>query len=363
MSWVRIVAVGLAVGCSLVIGGCSSRPIQGVLIPQANSAPGTSRVPVLVATTRERSTDDPGAMFNGERAENTSYAAVTVSIPPDGSRKVGAVQWPESPPGDPARNFVTVSADYLSDKPAFVAAVSNQAKKTGRNKALIFVHGFNNRFDDAVYRFAQIAHDSKAPAIPILFTWPSRGEIRLRAYTYDRESANYSRDALEDLIRTVAANPNIKEINILAHSMGNWVALEALRGLAIRSGKVGDKIKYAMLVAPDVDVDVFRTQIRRIGTTGPRFALFTSQDDKALGLSQVIWGGVPRLGEINPDAEPYRSELERDHIVVFDLTKLGGEAHDRAFEDVTSVVGMIRRRLGEGQELNDDQSMLPSGLQ
>jgi esterase/lipase superfamily enzyme len=61
------------------------------------------------------------------------------------------------------------------------------------------VHGFNNRFDDAVYRFAQIVHDSKVPAIPVLFTWPSRGEMKLRAYTYDRESANYSRDALESL--------------------------------------------------------------------------------------------------------------------------------------------------------------------
>jgi esterase/lipase superfamily enzyme len=71
------------------------------------------------------------------------------------------------------------------------------AKQTGRSKVLVFVHGFNNRFDDAVYRFAQIVHDSKAQVIPVLFTWPSLGETRLRAYTYDRESANYSRDALE----------------------------------------------------------------------------------------------------------------------------------------------------------------------
>src|SRR5262245_31460910 len=148
MSRMGIVAGVLASGCLLVVGGCSSRPSQGVLIPQANSVPGTSRVPMLVATTRGRSADDPGLMFNSERAENISYAAITVSIPPDESRKVGAVQWPETPPGDPARNFVTVSADYLNDKPAFAAAVSSQAKKTGRNKALIFIHGFNNRFDD-----------------------------------------------------------------------------------------------------------------------------------------------------------------------------------------------------------------------
>lgn len=340
----------------MVQAGCSGRPLQGVMIPTSEAAPGTTQVPVLVATTRKKSTADPGEMFSGERAEAVSYAAVTISVPPDDARKVGEVQWPASPPGDPRRDFVTVSADYVDDR-AFNAQINRIAKQTGRNRALIFVHGFNNRFDDAVYRFAQIVHDSKAPAIPVLFTWPSRGEVKLRAYTYDRESANYSRDALEQLIDTLARHPNIREVNILAHSMGNWVTLEALRGrsirLAERPGQV-DKVKNAFLVAPDVDVDVFRAQIKRMGPNRPRIALFVSQDDKALELSKTIWGGVPRLGEINPGIEPYRTELEKDRIAVFDLTTLksvGDDAHSRAFEDITTVMGMIKKRLNDGQQI------------
>src|SRR5262249_16438837 len=147
------------------------------------------------------------------------------------------------------------------------------------------------------------------------FTWPSRGELRLGAYAYDRESATYSRDALEQLLDTLAANPNVKEINILAHSMGNWVALEALRGKAIGGrGKIGSKIKNAFLVAPDVDVDVFRTQIQRMGTPRPRFALFIAQDDEALGLSKFLWGGMARIGSVNPDEAQYRSILERQQV-------------------------------------------------
>ena len=244
---------------------------------------------VLAATNRRRSTNNAGDMFSGERAEDVSYAAIAVSIPPDSARKVGQVQWPGSLPGNPQRDFVTVSADYL-DKRAFSAAVSTAAKQSGKSKVLVFVHGFNNRFDDAVYRFAQIVHDAKAEGIPVLFTWPSRGELRLNAYAYDRESANYSRDALEQLLDTLAANPHVKEVNILAHSMGNWVTLEALRGKAIGGGKIGGKIKNVLLVAPDVDVDVFRTQIRRMGAQRPRFALFVSQDDKALELSAAHLG-------------------------------------------------------------------------
>jgi len=339
-----VTAVGLA------CGACSSMPDK-TMIPVSAVAEGTTRVPILVATTRQPVPGDPGAMFNGERANVVSYAAVTISVPPDEARTVGHVQWPSSTPGDPRREFVTVAANYI-DKNEFSSAL---ASATGgkRRKVLVFVHGFNNRFDDAVFRFAQIVHDSKSPAIPILFTWPSRGEVALRAYTYDRDSATYSRDALEQLLTTLSRNPNVSEINVVAHSMGNWLTLETLRTLAVQEARAPDrmhldKLKNILLVSPDVDVDVFRSQMHRIGAYKPRIALFLSQDDSVLGLSNLIWGGTARLGDINPNEEPYRSELARDNILVFDLTKLrssGDSPHSRAFDDITTVMTMIETRL------------------
>ncbi len=350
-------------GVAIVCAGCSGRTAEGVLMAAADTVnfEGTSRVTILAATTRQRSNGVPGVMFTGTRADGVSYASVTVSIPPDSARKIGEVQWPISLPGDPRHDFVTVSANYIGKKD-FTDAITATAKQTGRNKVLVFIHGFNNKFDDAVYRLAQVVHDAKAPGIPVLFSWPSRGEVSLRSYTYDRESANYSRDALEALLDQIASNPNIAEINIVAHSMGNWVTLESLRTRSIetqrarsaRTRRILDKVKNVLLVAPDVDVDVFRMQIARIGTPRPRIAVFVSQDDTALALSKTLWGGVPRLGEINPNAEPYRSEFERDHIEAFDLTTLktaGDSAHDRAFEDVTTVVKMLKERYGEDQKV------------
>jgi esterase/lipase superfamily enzyme len=111
-----------------------------------------------------------------------------------------------------------------------------------------------------------------------------------------------------------------------------------------------------LLVAPDVDVNVFRQQMLQIGNAGPRFALFLSQDDHALKISKSISGGAIRLGDINADEEPYKSEFQRDKVLVFDLTHLGGDSHSRAFDDVTSVMGMIERRLAAGQELAEDTS-------
>jgi esterase/lipase superfamily enzyme len=336
---------------SAICGGACSRLPQGALLPVAQAeTEGTSRVPVLAATTRKRSTSDAGEMFDSGLAEELSYASLTVSIPPDASRKVGEVQWPTSLPADPRQSFVTVSADYL-DKQSFVAALSSAAKQGGRGKVLVFVHGFNNRFDEAVYRFAQIKHDSGAPAIPILFSWPSRGQVNLNAYREDLESAINSRAAFEQLLDTIALNANVKEVTVVCHSMGCFLTLEALRSKVARTGRIGAKVKNVLLVAPDVDINLFRTQMREMGNARPRFALFMSHDDHALKLSKSIWGGVPRLGEVDPDQDPYKTDFQRERIMVFDLSGLRGRAHSRAFEDVTSVMAMIEQRLAQGQEM------------
>jgi esterase/lipase superfamily enzyme len=341
---------------ALVVGACASIPDK-MMVPVIATTDGATQVPILVATTRRAVPDNPGIMFDSERATTMSYAAVTISVPPDTVRAVGHVQWPTVAPGDPRRDFVTASADYI-DKTQFRSAIAHAAQG-GRKRVLVFVHGFNNKFDEAVFRFAQIVHDSKSKAIPVLFTWPSRGEIALSAYTYDRDSANYSRDALEQLLVMLAQDPNVAEINVVAHSMGNWVTLEALRSRSIQRAAApnrdrADKLKNALLVAPDVDVDVFRSQIQRMGPYRPRIELFVSRDDTALDASKIIWGGIPRIGDVNVLEEPYRSELARDNIVAFDLTKLktpGDSAHSRAFDDITEVMTLIEQKLPREKQL------------
>jgi esterase/lipase superfamily enzyme len=347
---------------ALACFSCAGRPLQGVIVPTAETAEGTSRIPVLIATTRQRSTGDAGEMFGSDSAAALSYARVIVSIPPDNARKVGAIQWPASPPGDPRRDFVTVSAEHL-DRPGFSAALTTAAKATRRSTAMIFVHGFNNRFDDAAYRLAQIVQDSKAPVIPVLFSWPSKAVVGLDAYKADREIADQSSSPLDQLIDTVALNPNVKVITVLCHSMGCLPALDALRSRSMRTGKIGAKVKNVLLVAPDVDAIGFQEQMQQMGNARPRFALFLSQDDHALKISKSIAGGATRLGDVNADEEPYKSVFGREKILVFDLTHLEGSAHSRAFDSVTSVMGMIERRLAAGQDLAEDTSRAVSADQ
>ena len=78
-------------------------------------------------------------------------------------------------------------------------------KRMPGRRVLIFVHGFNTRFEEAVYRFAQIVHDARVDVAPVLFTWPSGGSVT--DYVYDRDSAVYSRDALEAVLAGFGQGP------------------------------------------------------------------------------------------------------------------------------------------------------------
>jgi esterase/lipase superfamily enzyme len=170
---------------------------------------------MLVATTRAPS-GDPATLYTGERGPGVSLSAFTVSIPPEQSRRVGEVQWPQRLPADPEREFATLGVKPLAGVGEARGWLKQNLPRSRR--VLIFVHGFNNRFEDAVYRFAQIAHDSGANAAPVLFTWPSRGSVF--AYGFDRESANFSRDAFEETVWRIAKDPEVGDVTIMAHSMG-----------------------------------------------------------------------------------------------------------------------------------------------
>lgn len=350
---------------ALVLGLCAcAGPPRGLMtpVPVTGDAGARSAVNMLVVTTRQRAEGNDAILFNGERSTGLSFADVTVSIPPEARRTQGEVQWPERVPGNPDTDFVTTRADVLPLVDARRRFEQRLVDPRIQGRVLVFVHGYNTRFESAVMRFAQIVHDSRAPSLPVLFTWPSRGQ--LTAYTYDRESANYSRDGLETALAEIAKNPRVREIAIIAHSMGNWVTLEALRQGAIRNDRVHPKIREVMLAAPDVDADVFRTQIAALGPSRPNMTLFVARDDAALGLSRRLWGDVQRVGSIDVGAEPFRSYFLRERITVVDLTELrtGDPVAHEKFARSPEVVQFIGRRLVDGQRVGDQTETLAHRL-
>ncbi len=353
-------SVLFALGLAALAAGCSTRPYGDLVV--GAGAPDAGTVDMLVATTRAAGSEPPGVIFGGARGRGLDFANIVISIPPDSARTPGDVQWPSSPPGDPERSFVTLRVDRLDLAQARADFDARVARTSGR-KVLVFVHGYNTRFEEAVYRFAQIVHDAHVDVAPVLFTWPSGGAAI--DYIYDRDSAIYSRDALEAMLQALVKDPTVGSISILAHSMGNYIVVEALRQMAIRNRELSPKIRDVMLASPDIDVDVFRRQIAMIDA-GPRpanFFLFVSRDDRALGLSSFLARGSTRLGALDPAKDPYRSILEQAGVHVIDLTSFASNdiANNGKFA-TGEVVAAIGERLAEGQTLTDAKPGLVESL-
>jgi esterase/lipase superfamily enzyme len=321
-----------------------------MLLPYTTPAAAVSEVAgthqIFIATTRARA-KDKAQVFDGSRSEALSLARVTVTVPPH--HQTGKIERPSGRVANPAKYFTASDFVPYDDPPAFVAAMRPDIARHG-GRVLVFVHGYNNLFDDAVYRITQIVQDTGFDGTPVLFSWASGG--RTVDYVYDRDSALGARDRLEEtllLLRQAGA----RRIDIIAHSMGNLLLIETLRQMAVEDhrdidGRLGDVV----LASPDIDVDLFKTQMKRYGKPDRPFILLLSRDDRALTISQVIGGDRPRLG-----GYANTQEIADLGLTVVDLTAVsaGDQLNHAKFADNPLMVKL----LGEGlknRELRNDQA-------
>lgn len=106
---------------------------------------------MLVATTRKASTD-PGQLYPGECGTAISLNNLIVSIPPDGTRKLGEVQWPKHVPPNPEKEFAVLKVEKVASEQQALGWF--RKNRNAKRHVIIFVHGFNNTYADAVFRFA-----------------------------------------------------------------------------------------------------------------------------------------------------------------------------------------------------------------
>ena len=303
---------------------------------------------IFVATTREPSADPK--VFGNSRSSRLNFARVNVTVPK--VHKTGQIERHKpGKPDDPLNYFTATDVVAYDSQPNFSTALSKDIAARG-GRAMVFIHGYNTSFDSAVYRATQIAHDSGYPGTPVLFSWASGGSTK--DYVYDRESASVARDQLEATLRLLAQS-GARRIDIVAHSMGTWVTMEALRQLAITGnrnlyGKLGDVV----LASPDIDVDVFKAQMQRYGKPDKPFFLFLSSDDRALRLSGIIAGNKPRLGDYKDAAD-----LAQYGVVVVDVSQekgFDGLNHTK-FADNPTLVKLLGQRLREDDGYATDRDV------
>jgi esterase/lipase superfamily enzyme len=198
---------------------------------------------------------------------------------------------------DPERHFVIVDRGILGEQ-NFWSGVQEQADHVPDGEALLFIHGYNVTFDDAVIRTAQLAWDLKFKGAPITYSWPSDGHTL--AYVADKEANEGTVLPLKTFLVSLHTRLHVKRIHIIAHSMGNRALIQALAQVAREHlGGEPPLFQNLILAAPDVDRRVFLELAAAFSSEASRVTLYASDSDKALAGAQALQR-FARAGDANP---------------------------------------------------------------
>ncbi len=199
---------------------------------------------------------------------------------------------------DPKKHFTVQEIKALSEA-EFLDFVKQRlaTSKAFQDHAIVFVHGFNTTFDNAVYRTAQMSYDLKFDGVSALYSWPSKGQTGLQDYGYDRDSAGQAEPYFKQFLELVIQKSGAKSLSVIAHSMGNQLLLPVLKDLK-NSMPAGVQLSQIILAAPDVDRDRFEIMANDIKAFAKGVTLYAASNDRALNASMRLAGGVPRAGDV-----------------------------------------------------------------
>ena len=203
----------------------------------------------------------------------------------------------------------TLQVEVEAEEERAKNALRERLARTPRKDVYLFVHGYNNNFDDSVETIGELWHFMGRQGVPVAYSWPAGRGGLLRGYTYDRESSEFTVYHLKETIRMIASVPEVQKIHVLAHSRGTDVATSALRELHLEFQGGGKdtrkelKLGTLILAAPDLDVEVViqRMVTARLGRVPEMFTLYCCKKDNALGISTWLFGSGERLGKLTAE--------------------------------------------------------------
>jgi esterase/lipase superfamily enzyme len=262
---------------------------------------GFATVRVFYGTNRAPSGDLKPALFYGRGRGDLQYGYLNVTIPQTHQEAELETQprWLEYTIGIDQtalrRRYVLLDQVTPLPKTEFERALHQQVADAPSKDLFIFVHGFNNTFEDAARRAAQMAYDLDFDGTPVLYSWPSQGSAT--AYAVDEASVGISGRKMADFLEAVVASSGAQRIHLLAHSMGNRALIEALQTFLAKRAPDKRQHLFGQIVftAPDVDRDYFVDVLDSLRGSAERVTLYASSNDYALRSSQFLHG-APRAG-------------------------------------------------------------------
>lgn len=247
-------------------------------------------VRVFYATDRQPTGNlTPADFYGADRSpdESIHLGTLDVSIPRD--HRMGEIErpsiWKLEFREDPAKHVVLLSVSPQSEAD-FYRGLSAKVDTSPDKDAFVFIHGFDNTFEQAAWRTAQLSYDLGFKGAPILYTWPSKGQ--LVTYPADEATVEWSTPHLQKFLEAVASQSHAKTIHLIAHSMGNRALTGALKAIAQSHQGTPPMFKEVFLAAPDIDAGVFRQLAEVFPFAADHVTLYASSRDQALAASQHV---------------------------------------------------------------------------
>jgi esterase/lipase superfamily enzyme len=262
---------------------------------------GFASVRVYYGTNRAQTSETKPALVYGNARADLQYGYLDVTIPRSHQEAQLETQprWVEL---TFAADQAAMRAQYILldkvvplDQSEFARSLRQQVSESKFKDVFVFVHGFNNTFEDAARRTAQMAYDLDFDGTPMMYSWPSQGSAT--AYAVDEATVGISGRRLADFLAIVVAQSGAQRIHLIAHSMGNRALLEALQTYLAKRAPDNRRHIFGQIVftAPDVDRDYFTDAIQTMSESAERITLYASDNDLALRSSQFVHG-APRAG-------------------------------------------------------------------
>jgi esterase/lipase superfamily enzyme len=252
-------------------------------------------VPVFYGTDRSvAGARDATVSYGCERGE-LGLGIAEVSIPDD--HRMGEIErprfWKLQFREDPEKHVAVLGLEPLSLR-AFAARAQGALNRSSKKEVLLFVHGFNVGFADAVSRAAQIAYDLHFEGLPAMYSWPSEGSVP--KYTVDETNITWSRPRFAQFLSVVREELDAETVHIIAHSMGGRLVAETIASVTPPPTTRGARLRQIVFAAPDIDAATFKDLATAFHEKAERFTVYASSEDKALKASRVIHK-YPRAGD------------------------------------------------------------------
>jgi esterase/lipase superfamily enzyme len=309
-------------------------------------------IPIFFGTNRKRIAKRKRIVFGTERdLGDVTLGVVKVVVQP-ALLTASAVQREGAPPRISRVNEISIRPATLSSADRLVRSARQRLYASRRaylGHALVFVHGYNISFDNAIRRAGQLAYDLEFEGPVFAFSWPSHENFL--SYLGDRESAQISADSLREFIETVVAETKAARIHIIAHSMGSVALSEALSAETLMKLNIGEIV----FASPDIDVDLFRRTYKRLQKRGAAGTVYGASNDRALRLSGWLKGRAP-LGYIPPDG-PKRLVSGADLIDITDVNfDIFSFNHD-TYANSPAIISDLRRLLKDAHRPPDGRTI------